>query len=78
MYDLNDLVSLPNNQWLGSAFAINDMGQILSESFDDMGNVHAVLLTPVPEPMTFLVLAGGLAIIVARRVNFFVLDAGRL
>ena len=68
LYDLNNLVSLPDGQWLGIAFAINDIGQIVSESYDSAGNVHAVLLTPVPEPMTLLVMAGGLSIIAARRV----------
>jgi probable HAF family extracellular repeat protein len=56
MVDLNSLIS-PKSGWiLAEAAAINDSGQIVGTGHH--GNTaHAFLLTPVPEPSTF-VLAG--------------------
>lgn len=56
--DLNTLVDLPGVV-LNEAVAINDRGQILANS----GNGRAYLLTPVPEPAAWALLACGLALV---------------
>ena len=53
MVDLNSLID-PLSGWeLNTAFGINDLGQICGDGFIN-GDVHAFLMTPVPEPSTFL------------------------
>lgn len=55
MVDLNTLID-PNLQiTLAEARGINDLGQIVVN-----GNGHAYLLTPVPEPGTWVLLGAGL------------------
>lgn len=50
------------------ARAINDLGYIVGNAVDAAGNLHAVLLTPVPEPATmWLALAGIAALALTRR-----------
>jgi hypothetical protein len=52
MVDLNQLIgTAAQNQWLLSATAINDRGQIVASSLQYSSNaLHAVLLTPVTLP----------------------------
>jgi uncharacterized membrane protein len=59
--DLNTLVDLPGVV-LNEAVAINDHGQILVNS----GNGRAYLLTPVPEPAGWALMACGLALLLTR------------
>ena len=70
MTDLNSLIS-PSSGWtLELASAINDKGQIVGYGEDASGLCRAFLLTPVPEPSTFVLLAtaaGGLFGCVWRR-----------
>ena len=55
MTDLNSLVAL--SAWtLESAGAINDKGQIVATGVNSSGQIDAFLLTPVPEPSTFVLL----------------------
>ena len=57
--DLNNLIS-PNLGWeLNYAFDINDYGQIVGSGYHN-GVRRAFLLTPVPEPGSFAVLALGM------------------
>ncbi len=61
MTDLNSLID-PSSGWeLDSAQAINDAGQIVGYGINGLGQEHAFLLTPTPEPST-LVLLGVAAI----------------
>lgn len=58
MVDLNDLIV--NDDWLLlSAADINDHGQIVGQGVIN-GQTHAYLLTPVPEPSTFLLSGVGI------------------
>jgi probable HAF family extracellular repeat protein len=62
MVDLNSLIN-PHLGWeLEFAFAINDAGQITGEGHIG-GLTRAFLLTPVPEPSTFIIAALGLAVL---------------
>jgi len=63
MLDLNSLIS-PDSGWnLGQAFALNDVGQIVGYGSDPSGQSRAFLLTPVPEPTSFmLALAAGIGL----------------
>jgi probable HAF family extracellular repeat protein len=56
MTDLNTLIHSPANWTLTVAYDINDSGQIVGAGIDADGNPHAVLLTPVPEPSTIVLL----------------------
>jgi hypothetical protein len=55
--DLNALLALKAGEYLNNAVDINDRNQILAES--NLGKMY--LLTPVPEPATYLMFLGGLA-----------------
>ena len=59
MIDLNSLVTLSGGDYLDSAFAINDNGQILAGS--NVG--EAYLLTPVPEPESYALMLAGLSLV---------------
>jgi probable HAF family extracellular repeat protein len=59
-----DSLLIPGSGWdMRSAYGINDAGQIAGQACRITGECHAVLLTPVPEPSTTLLMAlGGLAL----------------
>jgi hypothetical protein len=59
---LNSLIDPSLNITLTDARAINNVGQILAS-----GNVNSYLLTPVPEPATWLLCAGGVAAFIGLR-----------
>jgi probable HAF family extracellular repeat protein len=63
MHDLSDLI-VPGSGWTNLwADAINDDGWITGNATNALGQTHAVLLTPVPEPATLSLLAlGGIAV----------------
>jgi probable HAF family extracellular repeat protein len=51
MYDLEALLDASGNGYqLGTAWSINDGGQIVATGTDPVGLARAVLLTPIPEP----------------------------
>jgi len=59
MRDLNNLIA-PSSGWtLEGASAINDNGQIVGLGLNPSGQYHAYLLTPTPEPSTFVLLGIG-------------------
>ena len=60
MIDLNNVLSSDCGFVLEYATSINDLGQIVGTGTDADGNMHAFLLTPVPEPgsLSLLALAG--------------------
>ncbi|HTJ97874.1 MAG TPA: hypothetical protein VL381_10425 [Rhodocyclaceae bacterium] len=58
--DLNQLVKLRTGEFLSEAADINDRGQIVAMS--NLG--HMYLLSPVPEPATYLMLLCGLAYLI--------------
>jgi probable HAF family extracellular repeat protein len=65
MVDLNSLID-PLSGWeLTEGNAINDAGQITGIGFNG-SELHAFLLTPVPEPATLAMLALGLPLIIWR------------
>ncbi|WP_075794007.1 HAF repeat/PEP-CTERM domain-containing protein [Massilia putida] len=60
LIDLNTVTGGLGIQVLTDAVGINDAGQIVTNSCNDFGYCAPVLLTPVPEPSTaLLLLAGG-------------------
>ena len=59
MHNLNSLV--PSGWDIQSANAINDGGQILALGTFQGGPLDFVVLTPVPEPSSLLMLAGAAA-----------------
>jgi probable HAF family extracellular repeat protein len=60
MYDLNNLLDGTGPNWnLNEADAINDSGWIAATARVGGESLHAVLLTPVPEPSGFLLAAVG-------------------
>lgn len=62
MTNLNDLIPSASGWALAEATAINEHGQIVGWGTNSLGQAHAFLLTPVPEPETSaLVMAGLLA-----------------
>jgi probable HAF family extracellular repeat protein len=64
MQDLNSLID-PLSTWvLQYAVAINDSGQIAGNGDID-GQLHAFLLTPVPEPSSAVLAATGLLGLIA-------------
>jgi probable HAF family extracellular repeat protein len=50
MVPLNDLIDPRSGWFLNSANAINDRGWIVGAGTNPLGENHAFLLTPVPEP----------------------------
>ena len=65
MQDLNQLIALAPGEFFTEAPDINDRGQIIAES--NLGKMY--LLSPVPEPTTYAMFAGGLALLVWRARN---------
>ena len=64
---LYDLASMVSPQWqLVDAVAINDAGQIAATGCL-RGSCSAVLLSPIPEPTTAVMLLAGLAVLALRR-----------
>ena len=59
MVNLNGIVD-PGSGWtLEYASAVNDSGQIVGYGINSTGVTHAFLLTPIPEPSTFVLLGVG-------------------
>ncbi|QYK54193.1 MAG: PEP-CTERM sorting domain-containing protein [Fimbriimonadaceae bacterium] len=55
MYDLNSLMDSTGAGWtIMEGSGINDNGLISATAMNSSGAMHAVLLTPVPEPATFI------------------------
>ena len=65
--DLNDLLTEPFPYTLVEAVDINNRGQIACRAVGASGGSWAVLLTPIPEPGTILLLAAGAALAGRRR-----------
>jgi len=64
MYDLTSLLDSSGAGWVltapsTAAGGINDLGQIVGTGTDPLGQLHAYLLTPVPEPTSMALLVGG-------------------
>ena len=68
LYDLNSVADLPAGWMLRQAIEINDLGQIVGWGTSATGRHTAFVLTPVPEPASFLVAAGA-ALIALRRTR---------
>jgi probable HAF family extracellular repeat protein len=70
MTDLSTVVGVAGTGWsLFEAAAINDAGQIVGYGFNPLGQEHAFILTPVPEPEVYLMMGAGvcLAGVITRR-----------
>lgn len=65
MVDLNSSIDVFSGWTLTSAWGINDSGQIAGTG-TMYGQTHAFLLTPVPEPVTLAMLAGGASVLLVR------------
>lgn len=60
--DLNTDIAFGGAGWtLGSAFGINDRGQIVGVGLNPLAESSAFLLTPVPEPSTWIMMILGFA-----------------
>lgn len=57
VWDLNTLLDQPSALTIVSANAINSMGEIVGNAITPSGDVHAVLLTPIPEPSAIALIA---------------------
>ena len=61
---LDDLIDPASGWAMGQARSINNNGMIVGQATNSLGEVHAVLLNPVPEPATLSMVAlGGLALL---------------
>ncbi|MCY2954484.1 MAG: hypothetical protein NTU53_21345 [Planctomycetota bacterium] len=71
MFDLNDLLTtpFPAGWGLHDASDINNKGQIAANSYDRWGNIHAFLLTPVPEPSCLSIMLVAALGLVRRRLR---------
>lgn len=68
MSDLNNMIPANSGFTLLGATGINMKGQIAVNAVDSLGQNHALLLNPVPEPASLsLALLGGLAMLRRRR-----------
>lgn len=67
MYDLNSLLVAGSGLTIVDAAAISNNGYIVGQARNAQGQFHAVLLTPVPEPASALLLCCALALIARRR-----------
>lgn len=67
MLALDDLLVSANGWSMQRARAINDSGMIVGNAMDANGVVHAVMLTPVPEPSTWALFGLGVFALAARR-----------
>lgn len=66
-FDLNQLLDQSGAGYrIVSAHDINDRGQIMADAIDQSGQRSTVVLTPVPEPTTYALMACGLAMLVVR------------
>ena len=69
MVDLNSLIDPMAGVRISSAIDINDSGQILARGCSttfNITNCNPVLLTPVPEPETYLMMLAGLGLLAAK------------
>lgn len=68
--NLNSLLDASGNGWhLTSAVDVNGLGDILALGHDQEGVEHAVILAPVPEPATLLMMAVGLLSLCAKPLS---------
>ena len=61
MVDLNTLIPSGSGLTISVAFGINDAGQIVARGVNSAGQDYALLLTPVPEPSSVVLMIVGLA-----------------
>lgn len=63
MVDLNSLIDPASGWTLVGAENINEVGQILAIGYSPTGHYEAVLLSPVPEPATYVLMLSGLGLV---------------
>ncbi len=59
MYDVNSLIPTTSGWTVDAAEAINAEGEIVGYGTNSSGQTHALLLTPTPEPSTFVLVGVG-------------------
>jgi len=67
MHPLSQLLEASNGWSIVSANDINDAGQIVGVGRNASGELHAVLLNPIPEPTTAALLFGGVLMLIKNR-----------
>lgn len=63
VHDLNTVIPAASGWTLMRAADVNDFGQIVGTGIAPNGEYHGFLLTPIPEPRTYMLMVAGTAVV---------------